>query len=116
MAADQTVKSPFSISFSRSGGAAVVAATQIWDTSKNPFVCVDHQSFSSQAVNPDSRTVTLPAGDYICVFESSGTPNLNGVYSFVLAVSGSPVDIAKGDCAATPGSADRNDQFNLLVR
>ena len=116
MAADQTVTSPFSMSFSRSGGAAVVAATQIWDTSKNPFVCVDHESFSSQAISPDSRTITLPVGAYICVFDSSGTPNLNGTYSFVLAVNGTPVDIANGDCAATPGSADRHDQFNLLVR
>jgi hypothetical protein len=115
MAADQTVKSPFSISFSRNGGAAIVAAIQIWDTSKNPFVCVNHQEFNNQALSPDSRNITLPKGSYICVFDSSGTPNLNGTYSFVLAVNGVPVDTAQGDCAATPGSADRHDQFNLYV-
>jgi hypothetical protein len=115
LAADQSVRSPFTISFTRSGGAAIIAATQMWDTSKNPFVCVDHQTFSNQALNPDTRTITLPAGSYICVFDSTGTPNLNGTYSFTFAVDGKAVDTAKGDCAASPGSADRHDQCNVVV-
>jgi hypothetical protein len=115
MAADQLVHSPFTISFSRSGGAAVIAATQLWDTSKTPFVCVDHEEFGDQALNPDTRTITLPVGTYICVFDSTGTPNLNGTYSFVLAINGIAVDTAKGDCSDTPGSADRHDQCNVIV-
>jgi hypothetical protein len=87
----------------------------MWDTSKNPFVCVDHQTFSNQALNPDTRTITLPAGSYICVFDSTGTPNLNGTYSFTFAMDGKAVDTAKGDCAASPGSADRHDQCNVVV-
>jgi hypothetical protein len=116
MAADQTVTSPFALSFDRSGGAAIVAATQIWDASKTPFVCVDHQQFEDQSLTHDVRDIALPNGAYICVFDSSGTPNLNGAYSFALDVNGVPVDTAKGDCAATPGSANRHDQFNLYVK
>ncbi len=116
MAADQTVASPFTLSFQRSGGAAVVAATQIWDTGQTPFACVDHQQFDDQSVANDARTITLPQGGYICVFDSSGTPNLNGVYSFALKVDGVSVDTAQGDCVATPGSANRHDQFNLFIK
>jgi hypothetical protein len=115
VAADQTVSSPFTVSFSRTGGAAVIARLQIWDTSKSPFACVDHEDFTNQAINPDSRTVTLPVGKYIGVFDSSGTPNLNGSYTFVFTVNAVVVDTASGDCAATTGSADRHDQFNLIV-
>jgi hypothetical protein len=116
VAADQTVTSPFVMSFERSGGAAIIAATQIWDTSKPPAVCVDHQEFDKQSVNPDTRKVALPVGTYICVFDSSGTPNLNGTYSFVFAINGVAVDTAQGDCAAIPGLADRHDQCNLHVK
>lgn len=117
MGAAQTVTGPFRMSFNRNGGGAVVSATTaIWDTSANPFKCVDYQAYQNQARNPDTRLLTLPAGDYICVFESSGTPNLNGVFSFELDVNDRVAERASGDCAAMPGDADRRDQFNLHVK
>lgn len=98
------VKSPLTMTFSRSGGADIQAEVHIW-VKKDTYGQGDHPvakfQFNNSLLVQESYSTSLPKGKYVAVCIGIVRESMNGVFFLSLSIGNTTVYSQKGDVNLT---------------
>lgn len=114
----RNVRPSFSLSFSRSGGALVIARVDVWKPTTPEWQLIQSFLFNDSTLPKEVLPGELVAGSYTCVFQCFVQEAVNGVFQFAFAVDAEPTYEDGGDVNTTSAPNDSktyHDEFVLNV-